>query len=95
MNSDDKDKVIAVLSTARRYVANVQKDPANPKFRNFRLSNKVFDKITSNAGSMELLKALNFSVFHSDIDFMASIPLSSDLKLLDKVLDKLLKQYAY
>uniref|UniRef100_A0A7S2L2R3 Thioredoxin domain-containing protein n=1 Tax=Skeletonema marinoi TaxID=267567 RepID=A0A7S2L2R3_9STRA len=95
MNSDDKDKVVAVLSTAQKYVANVQKDPTNPRFRNFRLSNKVFDKITSNAGSMELLKSLNFSVFHSDIDFVASIPLSVDLELLGKVLDKVLATYQH
>ena len=93
MNSDDKDKVVAVLSTAQKYVANVQKDPTNPRFRNFRLSNKVFDKITANAGSTELLKSLNFSVFHSDVDFVASIPLSVDLELLGKVLDKILKTY--
>jgi nucleoredoxin len=93
LNSDDKEKVVALLSTAQKYVANVQKDPTNPRFRNFRLSNKVFDKITSNAGSMELLKSLNFSVFHSDVDFVASIPLSVDLELLSKVLDKVLKTY--
>jgi thiol-disulfide isomerase/thioredoxin len=91
MNSDGKEKVVAILSTAQKYVANVQKDPTNPRFRNFRLSNKVFDRITSNAGSMELLKSLNFSVFHSDVDFVASIPLSVDLELLSKVLDKVLK----
>ena len=93
LNSDDKNKAVTVISTAQKYVANVQKDPTNPRFRNFRLSNKVFDKISSNAGSMELLKSLNFSVFHSDIDFVASIPLSVDLELLSKVLDKALKTY--
>jgi len=93
MNSDDKNRALTVISTAQKYVANVQKDPTNPRFRNFRLSNKVFDKITANTGSMELLESLNFSVFHSDIDFVASIPLSVDLELLGKVLDKALKKY--
>jgi len=93
MNSGEKDKVVTVLSTAQKYVANVQKDPTNPRFRNFRLSNKVFDRITSNSGSMELLKSFNFSAFHSDIDFFASIPLSVDLELLSKVLEKLLETY--
>mmetsp|Transcript_3126 Transcript_3126/g.4505 ORF Transcript_3126/g.4505 Transcript_3126/m.4505 type:complete len:1057 (-) Transcript_3126:831-4001(-) len=92
-NSDDKDKVVAVLSTAQKYVANVQKDPTNPRFRNFRLANKVFDRITSNSGSMELLQSFNFSAFHSDIDFLASIPLSVDLELLSRVLEKVLETY--
>lgn len=93
MNSEDKDKLVAVVSTAQKYVANVQKDPTNPRFRNFRLSNRVFDRITSNSGSMELLQSLNFSAFHSDVDFVASIPLSVDLELLSKVLEKVLETY--
>ena len=92
-NSDDNEKVALVLSTAQKYVNNVKNDPTNPRFRNFRLSNKVVDRITSNAGSMELLRSLNFAVFHSDVDFMASIPIYSNLELLGKVLDEALKQY--
>ena len=93
MNDKDKDKMVTILSTAKKYVANVQKDPTNPRFRNFRLSNKVFDKITSNPGSNEFLKSCNFSVFHSDVDFVASIPLSVNLDMLVKVLDKMLETH--
>ena len=89
LNGRDKTKV--VLSTAKKYVANVQKDPSNPRFRNFRLSNKVFDKITSTPGSIDLLKNLGFAVYHSDVDFVASIPLATDLSLMSDVLDKLLE----
>ena len=89
LNGGDKTKV--VLSTAKKYVANVQKDPSNPRFRNFRLSNKVFDKITSTPGSIDLLKNLGFAVYHSDVDFVASIPLATDLSLMSDVLDKLLE----
>lgn len=91
LNDGDKTKVSNVISIAKKYVANVQKDPFNPRFRNFRLSNKVFDQITSTPGSIELLMNLGFAVFHSDVDFVASIPLSVDLALLGDLFDKLLK----
>lgn len=93
LNAGDKTKLANVLSTAKKYVANVRKDPSNPRFRNFRLSNKVFDQITSVSGGIELLQNLGFQVFHSDIDFVASIPLSVDLKLMGDVFDSLLKTY--
>mmetsp|Transcript_13169 Transcript_13169/g.24217 ORF Transcript_13169/g.24217 Transcript_13169/m.24217 type:complete len:1061 (-) Transcript_13169:102-3284(-) len=93
LNAGDKTKIGNLLSTAKKYVANVQKDPSNPRFRNFRLSNKVFDTITSTPGSIELLMKLGFVVFHSDIDFVASIPLSVDLNLMGDVFDNLLKTY--
>ena len=94
LNGGDKSKLATVLSTAKKYVANVQKDPTNPRFRNFRLSNKVFDKITSNLGGIELLMSLGFSMFHSDVDFVASIPLSADLTMMGLVLDNLLKEHS-
>ncbi|KAL9184428.1 hypothetical protein ACHAXT_002514 [Thalassiosira profunda] len=93
-NAGDKGKVVTVLTTAKKYVTNVQKDPSNPRFRNFRLSNKVFDKITSTAGSIALLGGLGFAVYQSDVDFMASIPLTIDLERLGEVLDSLLKAYS-
>eukprot|EP00580_Thalassiosira_gravida_P016583 CAMPEP_0201663636 /NCGR_PEP_ID=MMETSP0494-20130426/5360_1 /ASSEMBLY_ACC=CAM_ASM_000839 /TAXON_ID=420259 /ORGANISM="Thalassiosira gravida, Strain GMp14c1" /LENGTH=1060 /DNA_ID=CAMNT_0048142267 /DNA_START=184 /DNA_END=3366 /DNA_ORIENTATION=+ len=94
LNAGDKSKIVMILSTAKKYVANVRKDPSNPRFRNFRLSNKVFDRITSNPGSIELLMKLGFVVFHSDLDFVASIPLSVDLTLMGDVFDNLLTKYS-
>ena len=93
LNAGDKTKVANVLSTAKKYVANVQKNPSNPRFRNFRLSNKVFDRITSTPGSIGLLKSLGFVIFHSDADFVTSIPLSVDLTLMGSVFDNLMKLY--
>jgi len=93
LNGGDETKIANVLSTAKKYVANVQKDPSNPRFRNFRLSNKVFDRITSTPGSVELLVNLGFAIFHSDVDFVASIPLSVDLALMNEVFDNLLAKY--
>jgi len=87
-------KVVDVLSIAKKYVANVQKDPYNPRFRNFKLSNKIFDSITSNRGSIDLLTTIGFAVYPSSIDFVASIPLSTDLALMSNVLDSLIKAYS-
>ncbi len=48
----------------------------------------MFDQITS---SIELLTNLGFAVYHSDDDFVASIPLANDLAALCHVIDNLLK----
>ncbi|KAL7538660.1 hypothetical protein ACHAWF_006166 [Thalassiosira exigua] len=92
-NAGDKSKVAYVVSTTKKYVANVKKDPSNPRFRLFRLSNKVFDKIASAPGSLDLLTSVGFVVFHSDTDFVASIPCSTDLTMMSSVLDHLLKTF--
>ena len=84
--------VINVLTIAKRYLSNVQKDPSNPRFRNFRLGNKVFDQITSTPGGIAFLTDLGFSVFHSDDDFVASIPLTVNLAEMADVFDNLLKR---
>lgn len=94
LNKADKSKAINVITVANKYVTNVQKDPSNSRFRTFRLSNKVFDQITSVAGSMQLLTCIGFSVFSSDVDFVASIPLSVDLKAMSEVLQKILEAYS-
>jgi thiol-disulfide isomerase/thioredoxin len=87
---NDKD-VNRILTIANKYVTNVHKDPSNPRFRNIRLGNRVFDQITSTPGSIELLTNLGFSVYHSDDDFVASIPLAVDSKVMCHIFNKLLK----
>ena len=91
LNDGDKGKVGNVLSTAKKYVVNVLKDPSNPRFRNFKLSNKVFDSITSAAGSIDVLRHLGFAVYSTEDDFYASIPLPTNLSLM---LDNLSKEYS-
>lgn len=84
--------IVTILTTAKRYLTNVQKDQSNPRFRNFRLGNKVFDQITSIPGGIAFLTDLGFSVFHSDDDFIAIIPLTVDLEAIANVFDKLLSK---
>ena len=80
-----------VLSTAKKYVQNVQKQPFSPKFRSFKLSNKVSDRITSSEGGIEcLVNELGFRTYSNDVDFMASIPLSIDISALILRINKLL-----
>jgi hypothetical protein len=76
-----------LLSTAIKYVENAQREPWNPKFRSFKLSNAVADRnITSMPGGLELL----LSVLCSNMlkmgaiedDFVVYIPLVTDLDLL-------------
>jgi nucleoredoxin len=88
--NDDTD-MRSVLTVAKKYITNVLKDPTTPRFRNIKLSNKVFDQITSISGGIELLTSLGFAVYHTDEDFVASIPLYVDLTRMCSVFDSLIK----
>jgi len=80
-----------VLSTAKKYIENVNKHPSSPKFRQFKLSNKFSDRITSSGGGIDcLVNQLGFRIYSNDIDFIASIPLSIDISALTKRIDELL-----
>lgn len=80
-----------VLHTAKKYVDNVAKKPSTAKFRNFKLSNRVFDNITSLEGGLDyLVNQLGFRVYNNDMDFIASIPLSIDIMALRERIDNLL-----
>jgi peptide-N4-(N-acetyl-beta-glucosaminyl)asparagine amidase len=88
---NDTDNMRIVLNVAKKYIANVLKDPTIPRFRNIKLSNKVFDQITSIPDGIELLTNLGFLVYHTDEDFVASIPLYVDLTRMCHVFDSLIK----
>lgn len=51
----------------------------------------VFDQITSISGGIELLSNLGFAVYHTDEDFVASIPLYVDLTMMCSVFLSLFK----
>lgn len=88
---NDTEKMRSIVNVAMKYVTNVLKDPTIPRFRNVRLSNLVFAQITSISGGIELLTNLGFAVYHTDDDFVASIPLYIDLSRMCSVFDNLLK----
>jgi hypothetical protein len=78
------------LSIALKYLKNSQKTPWEPKFRRFKLSNKVADKITRIEGGLRLIQTLGFEVIGTNRDFEASIPVAANLKSMDTTITKLI-----
>jgi hypothetical protein len=83
------EQVRTILSTAVKYLTNTKKEPWTPKFRTFKLSNKVADQITRVEAGLRLLESLGFDVYFSQ-DFMATIPLAADLDAMEKQINDLL-----
>ncbi|KAG7362661.1 thioredoxin-like protein [Nitzschia inconspicua] len=81
-----------VLSTAQKYLKNALKEPWEPKFRSFKLSNKVADTVTRVEGGWTLLEALGFEVVGTSQDFKAHIPVSADLRSMDESITQLMQQ---
>lgn len=84
--------VAEVLSIGLKYLQNSRKTPWEPKYRRFKLSNKVADKITRVEGGLGLLQSLGFEVIPTYRDFEASIPVAADLAVVDEKMTKLLKE---
>merc|ERR1711971_619823 len=58
-----------ILLTTKKYVKNVQKQPFTPKFRSFKLSNRIFDNITSTNGGLDyVMQNLGFRVYNTTSD---------------------------
>lgn len=68
-----------ILETIIKYLHNAMREPWNPKFRNFKMSNKIVDKAMRLQGSVELICSLGLLVTPTTEDFMVSIPLGVDL----------------
>lgn len=83
---------VNILSTAEKYLKNVLKQPWEPKFRSFKLSNRVADTITRVEGGWRLLEALGFEVVGTNQDFKASIPVSADLRGIDERITNMMQQ---
>eukprot|EP00529_Nitzschia_sp_RCC80_P008571 CAMPEP_0113452064 /NCGR_PEP_ID=MMETSP0014_2-20120614/6657_1 /TAXON_ID=2857 /ORGANISM="Nitzschia sp." /LENGTH=1224 /DNA_ID=CAMNT_0000343431 /DNA_START=191 /DNA_END=3866 /DNA_ORIENTATION=- /assembly_acc=CAM_ASM_000159 len=79
-----------VLLTAQKYLKNVIEKPWEPRFRTFRLSNKVADSITSVEGGLGLLQSLGFEVVVTSHDFKATIPVPNDPKAMEERISQLI-----
>lgn len=90
LNESNKDAVDTIVSTTLKYLENAKREPWNPKFRSFKLSNKIVDRITRIEGALDLLCSLGLYIFPTETDFMACIPLSADLDELETSMKKLL-----
>lgn len=81
---------IDALSTALKYVRNAAKEPWTPKFRTFKLSNKIADSITRAEGGIEVLEGLGFDIFGTRQDYKATIPVAANLRIMENKLTELL-----
>ena len=80
-----------VLSIALKYLKNSKKVPWEPKYRSFKLSNKIADKITRVEGGLRLLQTLGFEVIGTNRDFEGIIPVAADLIAMDTRITKLME----
>mmetsp|Transcript_760 Transcript_760/g.1304 ORF Transcript_760/g.1304 Transcript_760/m.1304 type:complete len:849 (-) Transcript_760:1998-4544(-) len=80
-----------LLSLLLKYINNIEKHPSQSKFRMMKFSNKVFDMVTSTLNGSELLNYLGFHIFPTDIDFIATVPLASDVSLIKQRITEMLE----
>lgn len=83
--------VSEVLSTAQKYLKNVGKEPWEPRFRSIKLSNKVADSVSRVEGGWGLLQAFGFEVAGTSQDFKASIPVGTDVEVMDQRISQMMK----
>jgi hypothetical protein len=93
-NNSGKTVVHTVVSTAQKYLENVIREPWTPRFRSFKLSNKVVDHITRVEGALELICSLGLYIYPTETDFLACIPLSADLDQLKEAMSGLLSRFS-
>lgn len=80
-----------ILSLLLKYIDNIEKHPSNVKFRTIKFSNKKFDMVTSTLDRSELLEYLGFHIFPTDIDFVATVPLASDVSRMKQFITEMLE----
>ena len=84
------DAVKSILSLFSKYLSNVIKEPWNPKFRTFRLSNKVADQITRIQGGLALLESIGLDVYGTSQDYFGLIPSAIDLMEMNEKITRLM-----
>ena len=89
-----KDEVEVVLNTIVKYLENAKREPWNPKFRSFKLSNKVVDRIVHVPNGLELLGCIGLDVSCTIDDFVIFIPLEADTHQLHAKVAKMLENQA-
>jgi len=82
--------VFDALTIALKYLQNSQRMPWEPKFRRFKLSNKVADKIVRVEGGLGLIQSLGFEVLGTGKDFEGSIPVAADLNAMETRITQLI-----
>lgn len=93
LNDSGNSSVHTVISTVIKYLENAKREPWTPKFRSFRLCNKIVDRITRIQGALDLLCSLGLNIYPTETDFMACIPLSTDLAQMEKAMADVLAKF--
>lgn len=88
----NKDGLQTVLNTILKYLENVKKEPWTPKFRSFKLSNKIVDRITRVEGAVDLVCSLGIYIYPTETDFMACFPLSTNLDEMEASIKDLMPE---
>jgi hypothetical protein len=93
LNASGNAAVHGVVGTALKYLENAKREPWTAKFRSFKLSNKIVDRITKVERSLDLLCSLGLYVYASESDFMVCIPVAGDLEEMEKDMKDLLAAF--
>jgi hypothetical protein len=91
-STNGREDLQSLLSTTIKYLENAKREPWNPRFRSFKLSNKVADRITRVPNGLDLLCSLGMEVSSTSEDFLACIPLAADLEEMHGKLAELLEK---
>jgi hypothetical protein len=83
-----------VVTAAQKYLENASREPWTPRFRSFRLSNKVVDRITRVEGALELVCSLGLYIYSTETDFFVCIPLSTDFDQMKEAMSNLLSTFS-
>lgn len=91
---DGVKNVTTVVSTALKYLENAKNSPWTPKFRIFRLSNTVADRITRIKHGIDLLQSLGFEVVATNQDYCAYLSIAADLDAIHATAAKIVEQHS-
>lgn len=83
-----------VVETAMKYLENAKQQPWIPKFRSFRLGNRVADRITRVPHGVSFLESIGLEVLATETDFVMTIPVDMDLDDLHEDLSAYLAEYS-
>ena len=82
-----------LIETTLKYLANARKQPWITKFRSFRLSNKIADRITCIPHSVSFLQSLGLEALRAENDFVLTFPLAANLDEIQEDLEAYLEEY--
>mmetsp|Transcript_19228 Transcript_19228/g.29290 ORF Transcript_19228/g.29290 Transcript_19228/m.29290 type:complete len:975 (+) Transcript_19228:165-3089(+) len=89
-NESSKDIAVKILKTMLKYIENALNEPWNPRFRAFKLNNKVADRATRFEGSLDYICSFGMDVIPTNQDFMIILPVAEDLDAMkNAVIDDL------